>query len=134
MHDKLPETGPAKPDANAVESRPDAAPDPDPVDEQRGCAAPGRQATLDELITVDEIGTVDLGLVDLDRASRIVGFSKLVNGKHGVRRVCAEIVLAVDLQHHLERAGRLELDIRRLDFDLYPAGEQFVPGLDVGAL
>jgi hypothetical protein len=55
---KLSKTGTAEPDADAVEPDANAAADPDPVDEQRGCAAPGREAALDELVIVNEIATV----------------------------------------------------------------------------
>lgn len=58
VHNKLSETGTAEPDADAVKADTNAAPDPDPVDEQRGRTAPGGEAAPDELVIVNEIGTV----------------------------------------------------------------------------
>ncbi len=90
----LSKTGTAQADADAVEARPNTAPYPDTIDEQRCRTAPGGKAAFDELVTVNEIGTNDLGLGDLDHRNRIVGLPRLIDGQHGVRRVCAEIVFA----------------------------------------
>ena len=57
---KLSEAGTAKADADAVEPGADTAADSDPIDEQRGRAASGGKAALDEFVTVDEIGTIDV--------------------------------------------------------------------------
>src|SRR5689334_14618064 len=43
-------------------------------------------------------------------------------------------LLAIDLQDHIERTGRLALDIGSHDLDLYLAGRQLSPSLDVSAL
>src|SRR5689334_21188431 len=42
--------------------------------------------------------------------------------------------LAVDFQDHIERTGRLALDVGSLDFDLHLASRQFVFGFNVRAL
>lgn len=40
-----------------METAPNAAPVPDPIDEQGGRTSGGGKAALDELVVVDEIGT-----------------------------------------------------------------------------
>ena len=91
---QLSRTGTASAYSGTVVADADTAADPDPIDEQRGCAAAAGKAAVNERVAVNEIGTIDSGISDLNYGKGIVGLPRFINRQRSIGRICTKIVLS----------------------------------------